>query len=304
MSSNGPHEEDKLFKRSPKKRVKTHRIMSMSNSFNILGQPTTWTAGWATHRTRDTNSAHQHSEQNNIRAIEETAERQNVNGQLNETASKLNKAIKKRKTIFRSRGTLTSDIYQATYPTARTIENARINNYWGDELRDKSEHSFRVYVQNVNGFKLDKQGGQFDSFCKIIKEIQADVTCGQEHNLDTTQSTVRNILFDTVGHHWKRSCLLFGTTRLHYVTLYKPGETFMMTTGNAASCILVHQVPNMWGRCVSQTFKGRLGKRITIDSAYQVFSDYPGQGSATATTQQYGLLIQTADAAKTPRAAF
>ena len=48
----------------------------------------------------------------------------------------------------------------------------------------------RVYAVNVNGFTLDRRGGQFDTYCTMLQEVQADVACGQEHNLDSIQSPV------------------------------------------------------------------------------------------------------------------
>jgi hypothetical protein len=66
-----------------------------------------------------------------------------------------------------------------------TADNMRTKTFWGDELEEKGEDVLKVYVANVNGFLLDRRGGQFDNFCRMIKEVQADIACGQEHNLDT-----------------------------------------------------------------------------------------------------------------------
>ena len=68
-----------------------------------------------------------------------------------------------------------------------TQANRWTNIQWGDELQEKSASHTRVYAQNVNGLQLDSRGGKFDSLCAIHKEVQADIFCGQEHNLDTTQ---------------------------------------------------------------------------------------------------------------------
>jgi hypothetical protein len=77
------------------------------------------------------------------------------------------------------------------------------NTHWGDKMEIKSDGTLRVYAANVNGFTLDRRGGQFDMYCTALQEVQADVAFGQEHNLDTIQSPVRSILFDTVKKHWK-----------------------------------------------------------------------------------------------------
>ena len=69
-----------------------------------------------------------------------------------------------------------------------------------------------MYGLNVNGFTLDRRGGQFSTLCEVMKEVQADVFLGSEHNLDSDNTQVRSILFDTAHHHWQRSRSTIGTT--------------------------------------------------------------------------------------------
>jgi hypothetical protein len=71
-----------------------------------------------------------------------------------------------------------------------TKDNLAKNLPWGDTLQNKADNVTRIYIQNVNGIQIQKDGGQFDVLCKIVKEVQADVLCIQEHNLDTTQYEV------------------------------------------------------------------------------------------------------------------
>jgi hypothetical protein len=84
-----------------------------------------------------------------------------------------------------------------------SVENQRSNQTWGDELLPKGRGMFRVYASNVNGFTLDRRGGQLAQYCTVLQEVQADVACGQEHNLDSIQSPVRSILFETVRQYWQ-----------------------------------------------------------------------------------------------------
>ena len=72
---------------------------------------------------------------------------------------------------------------------------------WGDVRMAKGDNITRIYSVNLNGLQLDAAGGKFDSVCRAIKIAQADIFCGQEHNVDTTKSSVRNILFDTAKQH-------------------------------------------------------------------------------------------------------
>jgi hypothetical protein len=67
-------------------------------------------------------------------------------------------------------------------PRFLTRRNQRENQPWGDILAQKARHT-RIYVQNVNGFQLDRRGGQMNGVCKVVQETRADIFCGQEHNL-------------------------------------------------------------------------------------------------------------------------
>jgi hypothetical protein len=108
-------------------------------------------------------------------------------------------------------------------PIILSVENQRTNASWGDVLKEKQDHITRIYGMNVNGLSLDQRGGQLDVLCKVIKEVQADVFCGQEHNLDTDNTQVRQILYTTSRHHWTRSRITFGTTPIAFSKHYKPG---------------------------------------------------------------------------------
>jgi exonuclease III len=180
-----------------------------------------------------------------------------------------------------------------------SIENQRENNPWGDSLMEKQNDHLRIYAMNVNGLSLDRRGGQFDTACEVQKEVQADILCGQEHNLDSDKTHVRSILYDTCRQHWRRSKIIFGTTPLSFHSPYKPGGTFMVSAGDVSGRI-VHQEKDKWGRWVSQTLQGRAGIKVTIISAYQVVGTTITPGSITAASQQQTLLLQDQDITLNP----
>jgi hypothetical protein len=71
-----------------------------------------------------------------------------------------------------------TEIQSAHRETNISRANQRTNKYWGDELKAKEEGTLRVYSGNVNGFTLDRRGGQFDHYCAAMREVQADILCG------------------------------------------------------------------------------------------------------------------------------
>ena len=80
-------------------------------------------------------------------------------------------------------------------PILLSSQNQRHNCSWGDQMKKKEVSTTRLYSLNFNGLSLDRRGGQFGTLCKITKEIQADVICCQEHNVDTSQPVVRSIVY-------------------------------------------------------------------------------------------------------------
>ena len=188
-------------------------------------------------------------------------------------------------------------------PILLTHYNQRQNAPWGDKLTEKEDNTIRVYSLNLNGISLDRRGGQFDDLCKITKEIQADVICCQEHNVDTSKPVVRSILYKTLQQHWPRFRLQTGTTPQQFTHWYKPGGTMMFTIGNVTGRIKGHQADHM-GRWVTQTLKGHLGNQITIISAYQPVTDSPNTGLMTVTAQQRNILVKMRDPVMDPRKAF
>jgi hypothetical protein len=187
-------------------------------------------------------------------------------------------------------GTSEDSARRPILPTTDAISNS----HWGDVCKEKSRHTFRMYAQNVNGLPLDRRGGQYDTLCKVIKEAQADVFLGQEHNLDSSQYQVKSILHDTSKQHWQRYRLNIATTPISFTSMYKPGGTFMLAAGNVTGRI-ISQDQDKWGRWVSLTFQGMAGRKITMVSAYQVVTDVARGGTTTATTQQYSLLVNDQD---------
>ena len=184
-----------------------------------------------------------------------------------------------------------------------SVENYRENTAWGDPLEEKLGNVTRVYCLNVNGFTLDRRGGKFEDFCKTANEVQADIVGCQEHNLDTTQSVVKSILYDTSRRVWKRSKLHFGTTPIPFANKYKPGGTLLASLHHTTGRVISHNV-DKWGRWTSQTLRGKHDRRITVVNVYQVVADTPGTGMVTSATQQRSLLLESDDCLSDPRAAF
>lgn len=201
------------------------------------------------------------------------------------------------------RTTNTPIIANGNRPIILSIENQRANAPWGDPLVEKSANVTRIYGLNVNGLKLDQLGGQLDELCQFINEVQADVFCGQEHNLDSDNTQVRQILYQTTRKHWKRSRITFATTPIPFSKQYKPGGTFLITANDLTGRVIA-QKQDKWGRWASQVYQGRGSIKIAIYSAYQVVAKEVKLGCITTASQQHSLLLQAQDQLTNPRSAF
>lgn len=184
------------------------------------------------------------------------------------------------------------------------MENLTSNHAWGDILQQKTTGTTRIYSQNVNGLQYQKDGGQYLEFCQVAKEVQADVVCIQEHNLDTTQYHVNQTLHQTTRKQWQRANLKMSSSPIAFNGTWKPGGTGILAVSSITGR-LADAGQDDWGRWSYQTFKGQQGAQITVVSAYQVVDQRQAQkGQCTTATQQYSLLLRQHDRITDPRKAF
>jgi exonuclease III len=188
-----------------------------------------------------------------------------------------------------------------------TDENRKNNIPWGNTLEEKDQSTMRIYSNNVNGFQLDKHGGSFDQFCELLKEINADVACLQEHNLDISKHEISICLRNTAERHFKRSKVKFSHTQSDYfLHSYKPGGTAMIARESIVGRH-VESGADEWGRWTFQVFIGTQQKKLWVFSLYQVVNagNIRRLGASTASAQQVSLLrSERSDYESTPRQAF
>ena len=145
-----------------------------------------------------------------------------------------------------------------------TDTSLRENNPWGDQITtEKPEETTRIYCQNVNGIRLEKDGGQFKELCSIHQEVQADILCIQEHNLDTTQYDVRTTLQQTAKKYWQRSRLTISSSPITFSSTWKPGGTAILSTGSITGRIIATGADE-WGRWSYHTLQGQQRRQVTI----------------------------------------
>ena len=104
-----------------------------------------------------------------------------------------------------------------------------------------------------------------------------------------------------IGGSNRASCL--GPTPLHSPDSYKPGGTFMISSGDLTGRVIA-QKHEKWGRWVSQVYQGKGSTKKLLYSAFQIVAKDVKLGCITTASQQQSLLIQANDPNTNPRSAF
>ena len=198
----------------------------------------------------------------------------------------------------------TTSSTQSRNPFYLNPSNLKNNAHWGPEMIDlKPDDIFRLYFQNVKGLRLGNNGLDIlDYFCHM-KSIGADIIGANEINLDTNHPLVQRILHRQSKQVWEHSRLQTSSSQISFNSTRKPGGTLLGVTGNTTARIVEHH-SDLMGRFSSITLLGRLGKLITVISAYQVPKNSNLAGPTTAHTQQVLQLKRNENPEQNPRKQF
>ena len=161
----------------------------------------------------------------------------------------------------------------------------------GKELEtEKDESTTRIYFQNLNGLKWDKDGGMWPMICQAMSGIHADIIGLAEINQDTTQYTIRHKLETVANKYFDHNKLVHGTSARKARRHYKPGGTMMMTVMDTVGAVKATSRDRM-GRWVSTQYQANTKQKFTIIIAYQVCQRHI-TGHNTAANQQIHTIIE------------
>ena len=181
------------------------------------------------------------------------------------------------------------------------------NSFIGSPLpEDKLDHVFCLLCGNPNGFNFGPQEGNFINYCKEVYRFQTDTSCLYEHNLDSYNHAVKNILYKTTQCAFDHSKLTTTSSPIPATSTFKPGGTMILTQG---SCIsrLISCGHNEMGRWSYHTYSCKNFHRLTITSVYQPCNQRvtdSGRVRTLTVTAQHTSLLRQQGRHKTPRQAF
>jgi len=161
----------------------------------------------------------------------------------------------------------------------------------GDILQeDKPDNIVRIYYQNLNGLKWDKQGGTWPMICQAMAGIHADIACFSEINQDTKKFEIYDTMQKIASKQFDQVRLITATTKRQVKRNYKPGGTAMMTMMETTTYVKDTTKDRM-GRWVSTRYTSGTGTSLTVIGAYQV-CQHQRTGKMTAATQQINILTE------------
>jgi hypothetical protein len=96
----------------------------------------------------------------------------------------------------------------------------------GDVLYDKPDHALRIYIQNVNGIKLDKDKVLFKNMLRHMCNINADYFGFAETKLETHHHHLYQQLQHSLSRSFDHQRSAFATSPIKFDTNSKPGGVF------------------------------------------------------------------------------
>jgi hypothetical protein len=133
----------------------------------------------------------------------------------------------------------------------------------GDILQDKPDHVICLYVQNVNGIKIDKDKVQFRSLFRHMRLIQADSFAFVETKLETQHHSLHQQLHHSISRSFHHHRSVFATSPQKFDTYSKPGGVSCTVVDN-----LVGRVADIsrdiLGRWTTTQLTGKDGKIMNI----------------------------------------
>ena len=133
---------------------------------------------------------------------------------------------------------------------------------------DKPNNVFQLLYGNPNGFTIGPRRGDFIDYCKEVCQFQADTSCLYEHNLDSHNHKVRNILYKTTQCAFDHSKFTTASSSIPATSTFKPGGTMILTQG-ASIGRLISSGQGEMGRWSYHTYSCKNIHRLMIASVYQ-----------------------------------
>ena len=106
---------------------------------------------------------------------------------------------------------------------------------------NKPEKITRIYAQNLNGLKWNKDGGNWPQVCNTITAIHADIACFTELNQDINTYAISNKMRQIESQFCQHSKFAGSTSTNKIKCTYKPGGTGMLVVEDTTGYTMIHK---------------------------------------------------------------
>lgn len=157
-----------------------------------------------------------------------------------------------------------------------------IDNAWPNE---NYNNTLRIIHYNANGISPNMDYIEWETLQWRLNEIQADIYCLNELNLDTRNNLVQYKLREIAKKTDRHSKLEMQSSHCSPRTegsYFKPGVPMIGIRGNWSGRMTagLEKYKDVLGRWSIRHLRGRRGSTISIMSVYQVCKDSSGQNTA------------------------
>ena len=165
------------------------------------------------------------------------------------------------------------------------------NQTWGDNLITDNEwpiksSTLRLMTQNVHGISSANQYMEWELALTYLDEMQVDISCMQELNLDMAKPQVQYDLQEKLKTMDKHAKLATSASpKIYNNSPYKMGGTSIITRGHLAGRI-VKQGRDSLGRWSFITLAGKLHHKYTFINVYRVCYGKANEDGCTIRIQQ------------------
>ena len=154
-------------------------------------------------------------------------------------------------------------------------------------MEEKSESTIRISSINKGGLQLNN----IKSTLQHAMDLQIDIQCYSENNLDTLKGHVQQRLYDDVQAMDQKAKAIWNSGTVPTESEFKPGGTSIITFGKTAGRVK-EQGTDPLGRWTYQLLDGKGDTDILIISIYQCCKTPTNEIGMTAYHQQQLMLSE------------
>ena len=162
-------------------------------------------------------------------------------------------------------------------------DNQGMELHFGHILEEKSEDTFRIFTQNINGIKRDPThpNKHFTTLLQAMTDRQVDLFGWSETNTEWTNYHTNNQLYKAFKQEFKGGKWVPVTSTIIFPSYHKPGGN-LVGCNNRTSSRCLQQVKDTLGRWAGLLLQGNKRKLLIL----QLYIPIKAEGVYTTYTQQ------------------